>query len=88
MADRNMDERWAMDLMGHKTRSCSERYNIVNMETRRKAAAMLEQPAPQAHPQTQGEAQPQQQPEGQGQDGHTSGIADMPKALAAGSQVQ
>ncbi|PYV26568.1 MAG: site-specific integrase, partial [Acidobacteria bacterium] len=29
MADRNMDERWAMDLMGHKTRSCSERYNIV-----------------------------------------------------------
>ena len=39
MADRNMDERWAMDLMGHKTRSCSERYNIVNMETRRRAAA-------------------------------------------------
>jgi hypothetical protein len=86
MADRNMDERWAMELMGHKTRCCSERYNIVNMETRRKAAAMLEQPAPQAQPQAESGSQPQQQPKGQ--DGHTSGIAVMPKPLADGSQVQ
>jgi integrase len=100
MADRNMDERWAMDLMGHKTRSCSERYNIVNMETRRKAAAMLEQPVAtqQAASQSKEESQ---QPRSQGQteistesderqdrNGHSSGIADMPKALAAGSQVQ
>jgi len=99
MADRNMDERWAMDLMGHKTRSCSERYNIVNMETRRKAAAMLEQPVLTQQPASQSKHGSQQpQPKGrtevtagaerQGRDGHTSGIADMPKRMAAGSEVQ
>ena len=96
MADRNMDERWAMDLMGHKTRSCSERYNIVNIETRRKAAAMLEQPVANQQPASQPKEWSQQpQPQGQAevstgseqardQYGHSSGIANMPKTIAAG----
>lgn len=99
MADMNMDERWAMDLMGHKTRSCSERYNIVNMETRRKAAAMLEQPVPirqsasqpkEGSQQTQNHAQkPGRTGSGlRDRDGHSSGIVDMSKTMAAGSEVQ
>lgn len=99
MADRNMDERWAMDLMGHRTRSCSERYNIVNMETRRRAAAMLEQPvaiqesAPKGKDSSQ-RSQRHGQTEGriasgrQDRNGHSSGILNMPKTMAAGSEVQ
>jgi len=101
MADRNMDPRWAMDLMGHKTQSCSDRYNILNMDVRRRAAAMLEQPVTAQQPAqqskaegSQGSAQPTAQPtpqpkaEGSGQDGHSLGIEDMPKTKAAGSQTQ
>ena len=75
-----------MDLMGHKTRSCSERYNIVNVETRRKAAAMLTQPAPQA----QSTQKPQSEAQGQAAEaeGHSSGIAAMPKAMAEREKVQ
>jgi len=42
MADRDMDESFAMALMGHKTNSMSKRYTIRNLSSLREAAKKLE----------------------------------------------